>query len=282
MTTNVEQTYQERILKVLVYIQNNLDSELSLEELASVAFFSPFHFHRIFTTHIGESIKSYVRRLRLERATRDLSYTDLTLTKISERAGYDTQQSFHRAFKEVYHATPKNFRDHASDDLSKISQHSHKMPSVQIKTTEPLRVAFVRHIGSYAEIMEAWHQLGSEIGLSHILSKETLKISIAYDTTETTPENKLRYDACVTIAGLSNFKPKGQVGVQTIHGGKYAVISHHGALETIESTYISLFGLWLPQSGYEPSDHPNYILHRTNPIETSADQLITDIYLPIK
>ena len=282
MTINVEQTYQERILKVLVYIQNNLDSELSLEELAGVAFFSPFHFHRIFTTYTGESIKSYVRRLRLERATRDLSYTDLSLTKISERAGYDTQQSFHRAFKEVYHETPKNFRDHASDDINKVSQNSFEKPSVQIKTIEAFRVAFVRHVGSYSEIMQTWHQLASEISLAHLLSKEATKISIAYDATETTPENKLRYDACITIDGLPNFKPKGKVGMQTIHGGKYAVISHHGALETIESTYIALFGLWLPQSGYEPSDHPNFILHRTNPIETSSDQLITDIYLPVK
>ncbi|MDP1574074.1 MAG: AraC family transcriptional regulator [Coxiellaceae bacterium] len=282
MTINVEQTYQERILKVLIYIQNNLDSELSLEELAGIAFFSPFHFHRIFTTHTGESIKSYVRRLRLERATRDLSYTDLSLMKISERAGYDTQQSFHRAFKETYHETPKNFRTHASDDIHKVSQSMLEIPSVRIKNIEPFRVAFVRHIGPYSEIMQAWHQLSVQIGLPCILSKDTLKISIAYDTTEATPENKLRYDACITLNALPDFKPKGQIGAQTIHGGNYAVVTHHGALETIESTYIALFGLWLPQSGHEPSDHPNFLLHRTNPIETATDQLITDIYLPIK
>ena len=79
MASHVEQTYQERILKVLVHIQNHLDDELSLEELASVAYFSPFHFHRIFTALTGESIKSYVRRLRLERATRDLAFSELSL-----------------------------------------------------------------------------------------------------------------------------------------------------------------------------------------------------------
>src|SRR3990167_9794271 len=111
MTNHVEQTYQARILNVLIHIQNHLDDELSLDDLAAIAFFSPFHFHRIFTALTGESIQSYVRRLRLQRATQDLVYTDLSIIKISERAGYDTQQSFHRAFKELYHETPKTFRD---------------------------------------------------------------------------------------------------------------------------------------------------------------------------
>src|SRR3989338_9758518 len=133
--------YQERILKVLIYIQNHLDEELSLEKLASIAHFSEFHFHRIFTANTGESIKSYVRRLRLERATSDLIFTDLPIIQIAERAGYDTQQSFHRAFKETFQATPKEFREKKLQAISnyvkeKISQ-TEAIP-IEIKTIQPL------------------------------------------------------------------------------------------------------------------------------------------------
>lgn len=277
--------YQERILKVLIYIQNHLDEDLSLEKLASIAHFSEFHFHRIFTASTGESIKSYVRRLRLERATTDLTFTDLPIIQIAERAGYDTQQSFHRAFKEAFQSTPKEFREKKLQAISHYAQekksHSESIP-IEIKTIQPLPVAFVRHVGPYKDLPAVWLELIKEVGMPHFLSEKTLKISIPYDSNETTPEDKLRYDACVTINDLPSFKPKGAIGLQTLHGGKYAAITHHGPLETIDKTYEYLFGVWLPQSNYEPADYPNFVLHQKIPIQTAPDELVTEIYLPIK
>ena len=277
--------YQERILKVLIYIQNHLDEELSLEKLASLAHFSEFHFHRIFTANTGESIKSYVRRLRLERATSDLIFTDLPIIQIAERAGYDTQQSFHRAFKEFFHETPKNFRDKKLKIIADISKEKKSQPEtrpVKIKIMQPIQVAFVRHVGPYNDLSSVWLGLINEIGMAHFLSEKTLKISIPYDSIETTPEDKLRYDACVTINDLPIFKPKGAIGMQTLHGGKYAVITHHGSLETIDKTYEYLFGVWLAQSNYEPADYPNFMLHHKIPFQTPTEELMTEIYLPIK
>lgn len=276
--------YQERILKVLLYIQNHLDDTLSLEELANIAHFSDFHFHRIFTAQTGESIKSYVRRLRLERATSDLVFTDLPIIQIAERAGYDTQQSFHRAFKEAFHETPKTFRSKKLQAVSNIAlakkTKQQSMP-VTIKTLAPIRVAFVRHVGPYHDLASVWLELIKVIGMAHFLSEKTLKISIPYDSLETTPEEKLRYDACVSLDKI-DFKPKGAIGVQTLYGGKYAVITHHGALETIDQTYGYLFGIWLPDSGYEPADYPNFMLHRKIPFQTPDAELVTEIYLPVR
>lgn len=286
MAAHVEKTYQERILKILIHIQNHLDDALSLDDLAAVAFFSPFHFHRIFTAHTGESIQSYVRRLRLKRATQDLVYTDLSIIQIAERAGYDTQQSFHRAFKETYHETPKTFRDKKLQILTQFNAEKKSLSAavdlVEIKTLTPLKVAFVRQVGPYEHISKAWFPLVTEIGLTKMLSDDTLKISIAYDAPDSTAADKLRYDACVLLDESSHFKPKGSIGTQTLHGGKYAVIIHRGAIETIEDTYRILFGLWLPQSGYEPADYPNFILHRKIPFQTPAKSLVTEIYLPLK
>ncbi len=277
--------YQERILKVLIYIQNHLDEALSLEKLASLAHFSEFHFHRIFSANTGESVKSYVRRLRLERATSDLAFTDLPIIQIAERAGYDTQQSFHRAFKEAFHETPKTFREKKLQAISNYVKEKTLQPKsipVEIKTIQPLSVAFVRHIGPYQDLSTVWFELIKEISMPHFLSEKTLKISIPYDSHETTPEDKLRYDACVTINDLPNFKPKGAIGLQTLHGGKYAVIAHHGPLETIDKTYEYLFGVWLSESHYEPADYPNFMLHRKIPFQTAPEELVTEIYLPIK
>ncbi|HEY1859983.1 MAG TPA: AraC family transcriptional regulator, partial [Gemmataceae bacterium] len=68
MTPATNRTYRHRILKIELYIQEHLDEDLALDQLARLAHFSPFHFHRIFKGLVGEGVIEYVRRLRLESA----------------------------------------------------------------------------------------------------------------------------------------------------------------------------------------------------------------------
>ena len=99
--TDTQRDYAERILKVLVHIQNHLDDPLDLDRLAALAFFSPFHFHRVFRGMVGEPVREHVRRLRLERAAHQLKIGDQSVTQIAFDAGYDTHEAFTRAFKKV-------------------------------------------------------------------------------------------------------------------------------------------------------------------------------------
>jgi len=78
--------------------------------LAAVAGFSVPHFHRIFTTHIGENISNYVRRVRLERAGRKLRLGAVDITEVVLAAGYDTHAAFGKAFKQQYGLSPSEFR----------------------------------------------------------------------------------------------------------------------------------------------------------------------------
>src|SRR2546421_2579745 len=106
-----EQAYKERILKALVHIQQHLDHALSLEDLARVAHFSAYHFHRIFRGMVGESVKEHVRRLRLERAAHRLKHGDQPITSVAFEAGYETHEAFTRAFGAMFGTTPSRFRE---------------------------------------------------------------------------------------------------------------------------------------------------------------------------
>lgn len=64
------------ILKVLIYIDENLREPLALKKLAKIAHISPCYFHRLFTVYMGESLADYIKRLRLERAAEKLQYSD--------------------------------------------------------------------------------------------------------------------------------------------------------------------------------------------------------------
>ena len=145
------QNYQERILKTLVYIQYHLNEELSLEKLSTIANFSPFHFHRFFLAYTDEALQSYVRRLRLERAAKDLAFTSLPIILIAEKAAFQTVQSFHHAFKKMFSATPSFFREKQIEKtnlyLSSDDPYlKNKVRAVSVKKIDPINVLFTRAV----------------------------------------------------------------------------------------------------------------------------------------
>lgn len=89
------------VLKVLIYIDEHLDDELSLKQLASVACISPCYFHRLFKAYIGETLTGYITRLRIQRAAGKLQYSDQPITEIALDIGYQTPSSFTKVFNQV-------------------------------------------------------------------------------------------------------------------------------------------------------------------------------------
>lgn len=108
--TQNRQQYQDPIDEVKRYIRDHIDEPLNREVLAAVAGFSVPHFHRIFSDCVGESIASYVRRLRLERAGRKLRMGAVNITEVALAAGYESHTAFGKAFKQQFGINPSEFR----------------------------------------------------------------------------------------------------------------------------------------------------------------------------
>jgi AraC family transcriptional regulator len=295
MKRSTQQEYTKRILSVLVFLQRNLDEELSLEEYARVAHFSPYHFHRIFRGMVGESLHEHIRRLRLERAATRLKRTDRSIIEIALEAGYETHEAFTRAFRTLCGCSPSGYRRDKSAALAfgagvhyqeDGSTNNLRLPiggetmKVQIEHVEPMRVAFVRHIGPYNEVNIAWERLCMRLGKDGLLGPGTRFIGICYDDPEVTAPERIRYDACVTVD--SDFVPEDDVGVQTIGGGEYAITTHLGPYDLLGQTYAKLLGQWLPRSGRELRSEPSLEFYLNAPESTDPEDLITDIYAPLE
>ena len=93
---------------------------------------------------------------------------------------------------------------------------------VKIAKVKPIRVAFMRHVGPYEKCGETWGKFCAWAGPRGLLGPQTTVIGISHDDPEVTPPEKIRYDACITVD--ENFEPEGEVGVQEIKGGDYAVV----------------------------------------------------------
>jgi len=106
----VNSEYVQRINRVIDYFRANLHRQVKLEELAKVACFSEFHFHRIFGAVAGETLNSFANRIRLEKAVRLLRYSDHSLTNIALDCGFSSSATLSRAFRSGYETSASRFR----------------------------------------------------------------------------------------------------------------------------------------------------------------------------
>jgi AraC family transcriptional regulator len=111
------------------------------------------------------------------------------------------------------------------------------------------------------------------------LGPDALPIGISHDDPDVTSPDKLRYDACLLVD--DSFLGTGEIGVQEVVGGEYAVTTHRGPLSNLEQTYRRLFREWLPESKRELRSAPSFEVYRNDPGTTPPEHLVTDIYLPL-
>jgi AraC family transcriptional regulator len=283
MMTPTQQTYRQRILRVQLYIQEHLDDDLSLDRLARVAHFSPYHFHRIFAALVGEGVSEYVRRLRLESAAIALKTSDRSVVQIALCAGYGTHAAFSRAFRQLFGVSPTQFRagQHslAPPKEETLMPESTTPRDVRIETVPPRRVAFLRHVGPYPEVGPTFQKLAAWAGRRGLFQAGSLMIGVGYDDPAVTPADKLRFDCCVTVA--DQFQPDGEVSVQTIEGGECAILTHDGPYEGLGDSYRWLYGTWLPASGREPRNAPPFEIYHNSPMNAAPEDLRTDICVPL-
>ncbi len=99
-----------RLQKAIDFIEDNLDQPISLTDVSKSAFSSLSYFHRVFYFTTGVTVKEYIRKRRLSRAAYQLHCTTISVTAIAFQAGYETLETFIRAFKKQYGASPRVFR----------------------------------------------------------------------------------------------------------------------------------------------------------------------------
>lgn len=114
MKPGTEHDYHKRIARAVEAILIAPAEPHTVESLASVACFSPFHFHRIYRALTGESVAETIRRVRLAQAAGRLANASDTVTTIALDVGYDSPQAFARAFRAFTGVSPGEFRDRQS------------------------------------------------------------------------------------------------------------------------------------------------------------------------
>jgi AraC family transcriptional regulator len=263
MKTSTEQDYRRRIARVIEAIIVDPAALHSIESLAALAHFSPFHFHRLYRALTGESVAATVRRVRLAQAAHRLSGGAASVTETALDAGYDSSQSFARAFRDLTGLSPSGF------------QAQQQALSVTIIERPPIVALCLRHDGPAATIPHSYRRLRQWAAGHGLDWGDVARIGIGYGDPE--QAEGFRY-----LAGL--ILPDQRAGGDGLErcelpGGRYGSYRLIGSYALIAPTFQTLFGGWLPQSGLEPDDRPVLELYHENPAAAAAR--VTDLLIPI-
>ena len=312
-----QQEYFKRINNAMNFISNNIHRDPSLEEISQAASFSKYHFHRIFKALTGETVASFSRRVKLQKAAKHLLFnTQLDITTIALECGFSSSQNFAKAFKKHYNLSPSTFRKfpdtnpfhrktantnkskngntksntrnallntepyHANNFIQqqRIELRNYCM-NIQIKELQAQHVAYVRTYGlSDQTCSNAFKTLINWAKPRNLTSAQ--RIGLCWDNPDITPSEKCRFDACIVIP--NNTKTDNRISEQTISGGTYAV-GHYEITSSKEFSkcWDSMF-ISLSDSGYQPDDKPTYqIMHSTSQ-EHNLGHFNFDICIPIK
>ena len=289
--------YEQAVQRTIDVIVANLDEALDLETLAKGAGLSPFHFHRMFRGMVGETPLELVRRLRMERAARQVLANDRPITQIAFDAGYETHESFTRAFRVWYRTAPSGFRQraHARTEIPApcglhfgdgamaqfIPRDSGgRTMAVEIKEMPELRIATVRHVGPYNQIPQAFGRLQALAGPAGLFAKPgATMVGVYHDDPESADPDELRSDAGLVVP--EDVKLPTGLDEQRMPAGRYATTTHVGPYETLGDTWARFFGEWLPASGHRIGLGVSYEIYRNDPTKVPRDQLRTDLYISI-
>lgn len=273
--------YESRMHRVLAYIDQHLEQPINLNTLAEVAYFSPFHFHRLFSAWMGETFGDYLRRRRVEVAAMRLAAQPRTrILNIALSVGFGSAEAFTRAFKIRFGCSPtvwreqqysiRNVNSNSGQVNSKRSQalqapftqydisrkpNKENIMKVTLIDRQPATIAYLRHLGPYGEpIARFWQETYVPWGIMNKLGKNHARYGIAHDDPSITAPEQCRYDACAEVP--ADFMVTGSALKTTIPGGKYAVLKFKGTVEQVGEAWAALLRDWLPSSGLQLDSRP--------------------------
>ncbi|KAA2235808.1 AraC family transcriptional regulator [Salinarimonas soli] len=272
--------YGRRMQRVAAHIARHLDEDLTLERLAGIACFSPYHFHRLYRAITGETTGETVRRLRLHRAANELAQSTLPIAGIARRAGYGSVEAFNRAFAADHRQPPAAFRARQLHETAHPTEGDTDMTQVTIKAFDGAAVAALPHRGDYQAIGGRFEELTAWAGANGLFQVPRRWFAIYYDDAAAVPQADLRSEACVEIEPGRPLGPG--MEERRIPPGRVATIVHRGPYAELERVYRTLYGEWLPRSGEEPDDRPSFEEYLNNPREVPPAEWLTEVFLPLK
>ena len=250
--------WMEAIGEAIDYIEAHITEEITLNDIAEQVHISPFYFHKGFSMLCGYSLKEYIRNRRLSLAGGELVSGAATVTELAMKYGYDSPDSFTKAFARFHGSTPTQIRKGGAS----------------LKSFAPLHIRLSLEGGSVMEYRIQEKKAFKVMGLSKMFSYESANADIPkyWNEIRYCPEGKAlmgRYGICfdAEMAGdrfrymiADDYQEEGAENLEEakIPAHTWAVFSCRGPMPSaLQEVNRQIFAQWLPASRYEIAEGYN-------------------------
>jgi len=271
------------ISEVLLYINNNLDSRLTLVQLSEITGYSPFHLQRQLSAELGMSLGRYIQEQRLHTAAYFLALTKLPLDDIKGLVGFEDSSSFGRAFKKLYAASPLQYRK--SQKLQQefpLRTFRYISTNGIISKQQPQLARVFAHRGDYfsENIYTIWKEVADYIKSIDKTPEDFEHYAILHECPHLTGSRESRYDAGIVPKG---FKLPAEPFLQAkILEGRYVRYNFCSKVRDYEAVSTEVNSVLAQQKDMQHRHGVSYFKFDTMPDPEKPDNMFINWYLPIE
>jgi AraC family transcriptional regulator len=280
--------YLQLLQRGVDHIEEHLDNDIELADVARAAGLSRWHFQRIFRALTGDTLKAYIRSRRLAVSLDRLRSSDMRIIDIALAAGYTSQESYTRAFKQAIGVTPNHYRKlggqrvhlakvqfdmdyllHLNDGISLVPDLASwpAMQLVGVRTTFYGADSEKNDLGE--KIPALWHRFLPR------LDEITMRVDgwcYGVIRQEHADSDRLIYDAAMEVTGWLDV-PEGMV-TSTLPAARWAVFTHRGPAADLDHSVNYVYSTWLAGSGHRHTGQADLEIYGSSYHPTSADSEI--------
>ncbi|WP_109301959.1 GyrI-like domain-containing protein [Aquimarina sp. AU474] len=285
-------TQLDRYKSLLEFLDLRFKEDITIQDIEDISFYSYRNINRIFLSLHHETIGKYIKRLKLEKAAQYLKYSDTNISDIAFDIGYADIAAFSKAFKNQFNCTPSQFR--ATQELKQhivqktiASKSIHQESTLVFKIEElpALDILYLTYQGSFENlkgIKQVWQQLMEYAFKNKLVDDNTICLAEILDDNEITDNVHCRYNAGIVIEPSLKIELEGLFRIKTIAPQKYAKFLHKGSHESSLITYDYIYSHWMSNVNLELEDKPTLEFFLNDDKDTPVNELLTEIYIPIK
>ncbi|MEO7326697.1 MAG: AraC family transcriptional regulator [Dokdonella sp.] len=270
--------------KALWYIESHYSTDIALADIARIAGVSPFHLARLFQTATGWSVVRYLRARRLTEAARLLAGGAPDILDLALNSGYASHEAFTRAFREQFGVTPDDLRQRGSvadvalvEPLRSADEQpvALETPRIERSTTQLIAGLGRRYNGATTQGIPAqWQRLVLSLNGFSSAGKTAFGVFCNSDD-----EGSFEYIAGYDVSSFSGLNASWST--IRLPERNYAVATHRGHISSIRRTWQTFTEHWLPQSGLEVADAPDFERYSAN-FDDSTGMGDVEIWIPLK
>jgi AraC family transcriptional regulator len=278
----------------LRYIEENLENDIDFKEVARLALCSEYHFQRMFSFLAGISLSEYIRRRRLTLAALELNNSNIKVIDLAVKYGYNSPDSFTRAFQGLHGITPTEARISGQSLKAyppmtfQLSIKGGSEMNYRIEEKEAFRIVGISKRvpiifnGVNPEIAAMYQSLNMEI-ITQLKELSNVKpmgiISASVNFSEGRMEEKGELDHYIGAA--TNKECPDNLTKLEVSASTWAVFEAVGPFpDTLQNVWGRIYSEWFPASNYEQAEGPEILWNESK--DTTSPTFRSEIWIPVK